>query len=588
MQREPAQRLSHLVLAYLAPQRWLLIGLVCLLILESLAALSLPYIIGQLSTSVFSSTQLSSSSQFATTPFATPTWQQGLLLIVALLCVQASLRFITGYRVNVLGASILKRLSLRVFGHIQAMPMGYFATRRSGDLLSVLSHDVNQLSYFMSGVLSSIIPALLVGIGALVMMGSIDGWLTLLIALCVPGFLVIMKILGKQIAPLSAQVMDTHAQGMAVATETVQNMALVKACHKEADSQAQYAKQVTTTFGLRCRQLWWQGMLTPLMQLLISLGIVAAVSYSAWQWQQGLLQGGQLVMLLLYGLLFARPMSTLAGVYGQWHQASGASQRILTLLATPTERDTDDALEFVPQGGHVVIRNLKFAYDLPSAASAEQTAWVLRDLSLTLPAGSITVLQGVNGSGKSTLLHLLMRFYLPQQGKILVDGQDSAGVTSRSYRQHVALVSQQVSLVHGSVEDNIRYGMASATDHEVHAAAKQAGAARFIEQLPQGYATAIGENGVLLSGGQRQRLALARALLQGAQLVLLDEPTAAADQDAVAHFKTQIAPALAGKTVLIVTHEPQLCEIAEHAYQLNNGQLYSLGVAHDLIQRNVS
>jgi ABC-type bacteriocin/lantibiotic exporter with double-glycine peptidase domain len=282
-------------------------------------------------------------------------------------------------------------------------------------------------------------------------------------------------------------------------------------------------------------------------------------------------------------------MSTLAGVYGQWHQATGASQRILTLLATPTDDDAKDAVAFVPRGGAVDIRNVSFAYTSgASHAQSANLAWVLRDLTLTLPAGSTTVLQGANGSGKSTLLHVLMRFYHPQQGQIVVDAQDIAGVTSRSYRPQVALVSQQIALVHGSVADNIRYGRIDATDKQVHAAAEQAGAADFIQRLPQGYATQIGENGVLLSGGQRQRLALARALLQGAQLILLDEPTAAADQHAVTHFKTQIAPALAGKTVLIVTHDPQLCEIAERAYQLKNGQLYSIGVAHDPIQLNVS
>jgi ABC-type multidrug transport system fused ATPase/permease subunit len=301
--------------------------------------------------------------------------------------------------------------------------------------------------------------------------------------------------------------------------------------------------------------------------MLISIGIVIVVLVSALHYRAGEISISQLITLLMYGLLFAKPISSLAGIYGQLQQAMGASKRIIDVFEVAPEANDTGTQELVCTQGQVVINNVSFAY--PGNSSKV----LLNNINMTFSAGKTNVIFGENGAGKTTLLHLLMRFISPQQGQILIDGQNTSDCGLRSLRKNIGLVSQDVALSHGTVLNNITYGQPHASLEEVIEASKKAGAHEFIEQLPQGYQTQVGDNGVLLSGGQRQRISLARTLLINCKIIIFDEPTSFADSHGKQEFAHLLKTTLKNNTVIVVTHDAELADIASNVLHLKAGTL---------------
>lgn len=532
------------------------------MMIESAVSLSIPYLIGQ-----FTNTVLYDTNAFDLSVMHL------MFVWIGLIVLQAFVRFQSTFRANMVGAQVLNQLSCRLYDHLQMLPIDYFSNSRKGEILSLISNDANILSYFLSGVLIGLIPAAIILFGVTVLMANISLSIALIIIVTIPVFFFTMKLLGRSIRPISEQVVHRQAGGIAIATENFSTIELVKSFGREDIESQKFKENANQILGLRKKQLKVQALLSPLMQMFISIGVVVIVVISAKHYQSGDLSIPQLITMLMYGLLFAKPMSTFAGLYGQLQQASGSSTRIKEVFDIAPESDDIAKFDLQLTKGEVQFKGVSFGYKPENV--------LLYCVTMSLKPASTTLIVGSNGSGKTSFLHLLMRFMQPQQGQILIDGQDIADSSLSSLRKHIGLVSQDIALCNGSVIDNIAYGFPSANRDAVINAARLSGASDFIEQLKQGYDTQVGENGVLLSGGQRQRISLARALLFDPQILLFDEPTSFADQQGKQEFERLLKSELQQKTVMIVTHDSSMCALVDEVYQLDHQGFQPISIANN-------
>lgn len=546
----------------LKSHKFALLIAIALMVVESLVSLSVPWFAGKFSESILDGETIFNLSYI-----------QIALIWLSLFVVQALLRFLSTYRVNFIGAKMLTELSCRLYDHIQLLPVKYFSNTKKGETLALLSNDVAIISYFLSGVLTGLVPAMLILLGALILMASINSTITLIIMLMVPAFFIVLKVLGRGIRPISESLVQRQADSVAIASENLSIIKLVKAFSREKIESNRFKANAHEIQQLRKKQLKIQAILSPVIQLLVSTGVLLVVVVSAMHYQSGDLTMPDLITLLMYGMLFARPMSTLANLYGQTQQALGASSRLNKIFSESPEPDnhasdeksagntpSDDDLR-----GVIAFKNVDFSYKAETP--------LLKNINIDIQPRQTVLILGENGVGKSTLLHLLVRFIEPTAGKITIGGQEINHFTLATLRNSIGLVSQDIALCNGTVADNIAFGYPQSTMDEIIAAAKQAGAHQFISALENDYQTQVGENGVLLSGGQRQRISLARALMTDPAILLLDEPTSMTDQEAKADFKQSFSQVLKNKTVIMVSHEQHLADIADQVFVMKNQQL---------------
>lgn len=560
--------------SYLKAHRLALLLILFLIIGETGISLFIPYLIGQFtallatesgpvmiagvsfSLDFFSMNSLSPAEDFATSSLW---WIIGIW--IGLLTLQMLLRFQTGFRTNVIGAKVLAHLSCQVYDHIQALPLNYFVQQRKGAVIALLSNDVQVVSFFLTGVLTGLVPALLLVVGVGTMMWILHPQIALIIMICVPVFFVMVKLLSRAIKPLSEQVVATQAEAVALVSDNVQHIGLVKAFNRESHSSIEFAQNAQQLLTLRSTMLTIQAFITPFMQLCMALGVLAIVLVSVAQLQTQQINLSQMITLLLYGMLFAKPMGVFAGLYGQVQQAQGAATRIIHLLNEPAEQHTDvlpDIDEDSDIQGQVTLRDISFAYP--------QAETLFTQINFAIIPGEIGVIVGKNGRGKTTLIQLMMRFMEPDTGTIYLDNKAIQSYNLASVRRQFGLVSQDIALAHGTIRDNVMFGVANPTQvtpEQLQHMLDITGVNAFVINLPQNIDTHIGENGVRLSGGQRQRIALARALLLGAPILLFDEPTSFADSETQHDFSRLLREELADKTIIIVTHDVALAKLAD-------------------------
>lgn len=559
--------------SYLKTHRFAMAIILVLLIGETGISLLIPYLVGQFTglLSPDSSPIVIAGMPLSLDLAAEDAWQAGVLwwvlgIWVGLLILQMGLRFQTGFRTNVIGAQVLTQLSCKVYNHIQALPLGYFVTQRKGAVIALLSNDVQVVSFFLTGVLTGLVPALLLVLGVGTMMWILHPQIATVIMICVPLFFILVKILSRAIKPLSEQVVATQAQAVALVSDNVQQIGLVKAFNREAQSAAEFAANAQHLLALRSKMLTIQAFITPFMQLCIALGVLGIVLVSVVNLQTEQINLPQMITLLLYGALFAKPMGVFAGLYGQVQQAQGAATRLICLLNQPIEENTDalpDIDEDEDIEGRVSIKDLSFTYP--------QGDTLFKQVNFTLVPGQIGVIVGKNGRGKTTLLNLIMRFIEPDSGEINLDSKPIQSYNLPSIRRQFGLVSQDIALAHGTIKDNLMFGVAdraSISAEQLQHVLIITGVSAFTQDLSQGIDTHIGENGIRLSGGQRQRIALARALLLATPILLFDEPTSFADNDTQQEFARLLREDLRDKTIIIVTHDPDLAQLADTVLRL--------------------
>ena len=386
-----------------------------------------------------------------------------------------------------------------------------------------------------------------------------------LVAPLMPLYYLAMKLIGRGIRPLSTDWVNAWSKMYAFAEENLGMLAAIKAFTRETFETGRFARKNETLRRLSTRQLRIQSALTSSVAFLATAGLLLLVWLGARQMQQGTLDAAELVSLLLYAMLMTRPISGLAGVYGEVQRTRGAAERLLDCFARRPEPDSTSQRGLASAGGAIVFEDVSFAYAGRAPA--------VRDIRLEIAAGETVGIIGPNGAGKSTLAWLLMRFAEPDRGRILIDDMDISGVSLHSLRGQIGLVPQHTLLLNASVAENIAYGLPGAEMSAIRAAAVAARADEFIRALPEAYDTLIGDQGVRLSGGQRQRISLARTLLKDPPIIVLDEATSMFDPQGEKDFLAECADILAGKTVLMITHRPVALSIADRVVELHDGQI---------------
>ncbi len=501
-----------------------------------------------------------------------------LVLIGVVLAAASSARF---YFVNWLGERVVSDVRSDVFRHLMTLGSAFHEKAHSGELMSRLTADTTQIKSAAGSALSQAARNAIMLLGALTMMFVTSPRLSALVLVAIPLIVLPLVAYGRIVRRLSREAQDTLADASSLAAETLAGIRAVQSFAAEKVIGTQYTGAVETAFGAANARLKARAGLTAVVIVLVVTSIVGILWYGAGLVVAGEMTGGRLGQFILYALFAAGALAELSEVWGEVTQAAGAAERLTELLATPPEIVSPPNPVPLPQPsrGRIDVEQVSFAY--PTRADT----LALQDVTLRIASGERVALVGPSGSGKSTLLALLQRLRDPTSGRILLDGVPVRDADLAQVRQRMALVPQEVTLLAGSVAENIRFGAEEATDADVERAAIAAQADRFIRALPQGYATRIGERGVTLSGGQRQRIAIARALLRQAPILLLDEATSALDAESEVAVQRALESAMQGRTTIVVAHRLATIQQADRIVVLDGGRIVEEGTHATLLAR---
>lgn len=503
-----------------------------------------------------------------------------ILLLISIAAAIAVGTFVRFYLVSWLGERVSADLRKAVFDNIVHLHPGFFETNRSGEIMSRLTTDTTLLQTIIGSSFSMALRSSLTLVGALVMMFVTNLKLSLIIAIGVPLVLLPILVFGRRVRRLSNQSQDSIANVGSYAGEIIQHIRVVQSYTRETFETQAFNSEVERAFAIARRRIWQRSLLISGAILLLFAGM----SGMLWQGGQdvidGQMSGGELGAFVFYAIMVGSGVATISEVWGELQRAAGAAERLIELLHTqslisdPGKRKLGG---IAPQPG-LNLEQVSFAYP----TRPEQ--WALRELSLPIEPGKSLALVGPSGAGKSTVFELLQRFYDPQIGRVLLDGTDIRELGLQQLREHIALVPQQPALFTGDVRYNIAYGKPDATDEEITAAARAAHAHEFINQLPEGYASHLGEQGVRLSGGQRQRIALARAILNNPKILLLDEATSALDTESEHHVQQALQELMHNRTTIIIAHRLSTILHADKIAVLDQGSLVATGTHQSLLE----
>ena len=524
-----------------------------LIALQSMAFLAMPWLAGKLTVALLEPAIS-----------GTTTLNAVVAMLVGFLAIQNIIAIAVGHLAVVTHEQLVRAQRLRIYDHLIALPVAFHQSARRGDLLALMSADAEEVSGFLAGGLTTLAPLLLTFAGAAVLMLNIEPRLGAAALIVLPLFAVGAHWLVRLVRPLSRELAAARAASLAIAEEHLRLLPVIRAFTGEKRARADYAASVDRTQQLNKRVALVLNQLRPITQFASAAALVGLCWFAARMVTTGELSAGELVSFLLYGLLLTRPVSEFAGLYGQVQRTRASAARLASVLRLNRERETPLS-DFRCDEGQVEFQDVSFSYpDRPDA---------LCNVTLNIKPGETLVVTGRNGSGKSTLGLLLAGFWQPSMGRILIDGTDIAMLNLHCLRSQVTLVAQTPLLFDASILDNIALGDPSADFNDIETAARAAQAHDFIRLLPEGYNTRIGEQGVLLSGGQQQRLALARALLRGTPIIVLDEPTAMFDALGESRFFEDFPTLFAGKTTILVSHAPVKITFPHQQVTLNCGRI---------------
>ena len=477
------------------------------------------------------------------------------------------------------GQRVIADLQSRIFAHILRFDLAFFQDTASGRLVSRLTNDVNMMRNAVSNALTGVVKDTLTLLFLVGVMFEKDWKLALIACVVFPIAIYPITKLGRRMRRVSTSALTELGLFTARLNETFQGARHVKAYNRERFESARTDRLIESVFRLIFKQQRVRAAATPIMETLGGIFIAVLILYGGWQVIEGALTPGAFFAFVTAMLLAYRPLKALANLNASLQEGLAASQRVFDLLDTePQIAEAPDARPLKVRGGAVALDRVRFTY--PNGTPA------LRDVTLDIPAGETVALVGPSGAGKSTVLNLIPRLYDVDEGTVSIDGTDVREATIESVRDTVALVSQEAVLFDDSVRANIAYGRIDANDDDIVAAAQAAGAHRFIEELPNGYDTIIGEHGVKLSGGQRQRLSIARAMLKDAPILLLDEATSALDAESERQVQEALRGLMQGRTTLVIAHRLSTVREANRIYVLENGRLAETGTHRSLLAAN--
>jgi ATP-binding cassette subfamily B protein len=504
----------------------------------------------------------------------------GMLIVIGLVLAVASAgRF---YFVNWLGERVVASVRAKVFAHLATLGPSFYDKTRSGEVMSRLTADTTQMKAAAGTALSQAARNLIMLIGALAMMFVTSTKLSLLVLVIIPAIVLPLVAYGRVVRRLSRHAQDTLADASAYAAENLSAVRTMQAFGQERAVAGLYGTAIERSFRAALVRLRARAGLTALVIFIVFSSIVGVLWYGAGLVVAGEITGGRLAQFILYALFAGGALAELSEVWGEVSQAAGATERLAELLDTRSEIVSPAVPQPLPDPakGQIEFRRVTFAYPSRPATNA------LDDVSFSVSPGETVAIVGPSGAGKSTLFNLLLRFYDPSHGDVLLDGVYTRAAEVEALRRRISLVPQDVAIFAASVADNIRYGAPGATHDDVRRAAQAAHADGFITALPNGYDTELGERGVTLSGGQRQRIAIARAVLRDAPILLLDEATSALDAESEMAVQKALERLMIGRTTLVVAHRLATVQRANRILVLDEGRLIEEGTHATLVRKN--
>ncbi|MFT6285817.1 MAG: ATP-binding cassette subfamily B protein [Alcanivorax sp.] len=503
---------------------------------------------------------------------------QAVLIIVAISAVIAVGTFLRFYLVSWLGERVSADIRKAVFQNIIHLHPGFFETNRSGEIMSRLTTDTTLLQTIIGSSFSMALRSSLTLTGALVMMFITNLKLSLIIAATVPLVLLPIIIFGRRVRTLSNLSQDSIASVGSYAGEIIQQIKVVQSYTREGFEIDAFDTEVERAFDIARRRIRQRALLICGAILLLFGGMSGMLWSGGQDVITGKMTGGELGAFAFYAIMVGSGFATISEVWGELQRAAGAADRLLELIHTESIIADTEVADIPQPAPEMELRHVSFAYP----ARPEQLA--IDDLSLYIEAGKSLALVGPSGGGKSTVFELLQRFYDPQQGNVLLDGTDIKDLSLKQLRSQTALVPQQPALFTADVRYNIAYGSPDATDEDIIAAAKAAHAHDFINNLPEGYQSHLGEQGVRLSGGQRQRIALSRAILNNPRILLLDEATSALDSESEHQVQLALQELMHRRTTVIIAHRLSTILDVDKIAVLDQGKVVATGTHIELLQ----
>ncbi len=483
------------------------------------------------------------------------------------------------YLVSFVGQRVIIDLRDVLYQKFQRMPLAYYDRKQTGEIMSYITNDVASLQNAIVDNLIELVTEGSILIGSIVLMVYLDWKLSLLTLVTIPMVGQAMKVFGRKLKTSGTLIQERLADITSLLQESISSVRVVKSFVRESYEIGRFHNQNELNFQAAMKNVQLMSLLTPTVEFLAALAVTFIVWFGGYEVVNGEMTAGALIAFLTYAVNLANPVKRISRVYGNLQKAMAAADRVFAVLDLPEQiTNKVDAVPLPTIEGKVSVDKVCFEY--------KQGVPALVDVSFRAEPGQMIAFVGPSGGGKSTIANLIPRFYDVNSGAIRIDGHDVRDVTMESLREQIGIVPQETMLFSTTVMENIRYGRLDATDDEVMAAAQAANADDFIMELPDGYATKIGERGLNLSGGQRQRIAIARAILKNPRVLILDEATSALDTESEKIVQSALDRLMVGRTSFVIAHRLSTIFEADQIFVVESGQIREHGTHAELLARN--